>query len=179
MPFAVANIKEQNKNILIVEPSATAVLCKFPLKCLIFFFQGMFEVELCPRWYIENFRAHRHLFYIRTEGHWTLKYRIPSIKPLFLHFRKHRGVGRAEYRVQQIRNLYSLLQSQRAWNFASTQPGPLLPSAAVAQSSTQAVSSVHTLPGNGASIHTDQEPQHQLLPTVPALALSEKQHTLR
>lgn len=179
MSFAVTNIKKQNKNILIVEPSATAVLCRFSFKCLIFFFQGMFEVELCPRWYIENFRAHRHLFYVRTEGHWTLKHRILSIKPLSLHFCKHRGVDRAEYRVQQMRNLYSLLQSQRAWNFASTQAGPLLPSAAVAQSSTQAVPSVHTLPGSGASMDTDQEPQHQLLPTVPALALSEKQHTLR
>lgn len=122
MSFAVTNIKKQNKNILIVEPSATAVLCRFSFKCLIFFFQGMFEVELCPHWYIENFRAHRHLFYVRTEGHWTPKYRVLSIKPLSLHFHRHRGVGRAEHRVQQMRNLYSLLQSQRAWNFASAQP---------------------------------------------------------
>lgn len=108
MSFAVTNIKKQNKNILIVEPSATAVLCRFSFKCLIFFFQGMFEVELCPHWYIENFRAHRHLFYVRTEGHWTPKYRVLSIKPLSLHFHRHRGVGRAEHRVQQMRNLYSL-----------------------------------------------------------------------
>lgn len=53
----------------------------------------------------------------------------------------------------------------------------LLPFAAVAQRiRTQAVSSMHTLPGKRAPSSRDQGLQNQLLLRVPALALSEKQH---
>lgn len=90
-------------------------------------------------------------------------------------FSKSRGVGRTEYRDQQKWNLYSLPYSHHAWNFSLPLLSPLLPFTAVAQRiNTQAVSSMHTLPGNGALSSRDQGLQSQLLLSVPAPALSEK-----
>lgn len=135
---------------------------------------------ISPSWYIKNIRAHGHLCYPRTVGHWTLSLN-KGYCPLniSLPFSKHRDVGRTEYRDQQKWNLYLLPYSHHAWNFYLVLLSFLLPFTAVAQRmSTQAVSSMHTLPGNGALSSRDQGLQSQLLLSVPAPALAEKHRAL-
>lgn len=112
----------------------------------------------------------------RTVRHWILSLnRGYCPLNLSLPFSMHRGVGRTEYRDQQKWNLYSLPYSHHAWNFSLPLLSPLLPFTAIAQRiNTQTVSSMHTLPGNGALSSRDQGLQSQLLLSVPAPALSEK-----